>query len=163
MRRGSAERVGGRTPMKSARTRPSAAAPPAALYQPSSREYTGTLPPVEYPGHFIVKRVTNAGTIRLKKRLLFIANALKQHPVGLEEVADGIWSIHFCNVLLGRSTNGTTSSGHRGKCYPCYRFILLPIFPVAHSQMPLPSATSQGIDRQRPRTAKDQRHQAGDV
>ena len=49
-----------------------------------------------------MKRVTNAGTIRLKKRLLFIANALKQHPVGLEEVDDGIWSIHFCNVLLGR-------------------------------------------------------------
>src|SRR5215510_13907082 len=52
---------------------------PASLYRPSRREYTGTLPPVEYPGHFIVKRVTNAGTIRLRKRLLFIANALKQH------------------------------------------------------------------------------------
>ncbi len=75
---------------------------PASLYHRSRREYTGTLPPVEYPGHFIVKRVTNAGTIRLKKRLLFIANALKQHPVGLEEVDDGIWSIHFCRVLLGR-------------------------------------------------------------
>jgi putative transposase len=75
---------------------------PASRYYPSPREYAGTLPPVEYPGHFIVKRVTNAGTIRLKKRLLFIANALKQHPVGLEEVADGIWSIHFCHVLLGR-------------------------------------------------------------
>ncbi len=76
--------------------------PPAALYRPSPRVYTGTLPPVAYPGHFIVKRVTNAGTIRLKKRLLFIANALKQHPVGLEEIADGVWSIHFCHVLLGR-------------------------------------------------------------
>ena len=76
--------------------------PPASFYHPSRREYTGTLPPVEYPGHFIVKRVTNAGTIRLNKRLLFIANALKQHPVGLEEVDDGIWSIHFCRVLLGR-------------------------------------------------------------
>jgi transposase InsO family protein len=76
--------------------------PPAALYRPSPRVYTGTLPPVAYPGHFIVKRVTNAGTIRLRKRLLFLANALKQHPVGLEEVADGVWSIHFCHVLLGR-------------------------------------------------------------
>src|SRR5216683_2827656 len=75
---------------------------PASRYCPSPREYTGILPPVEYPGHFIVKRVTNAGTIRLRKRLLFIANALKQHPIGLEEVADGIWSIHFCHVLLGR-------------------------------------------------------------
>jgi putative transposase len=75
---------------------------PTSLYHPSRREYTGTLPPVEYPGDFIVKRVTNAGTIRLRKRLPFIANALKQHPVGLEEIEDGIWSIHFCRVLLGR-------------------------------------------------------------
>jgi hypothetical protein len=76
--------------------------PPAVLYRPSPRPYTGALPPVEYPGHFLVKRVTNAGTIRLRKRLLFLANALKPHPVGLEEVDDGIWSIHFCHVLLGR-------------------------------------------------------------
>src|SRR5712664_2680086 len=52
--------------------------PPATLYRPSPRAYSGAVPPVEYPGHFLVKRVTNAGTIRLKKRLLFIANALKQ-------------------------------------------------------------------------------------
>jgi putative transposase len=76
--------------------------PPATVYRPSPRRYTGTLPPVEYPGHFLVKRVTNAGTIRLRKRLIFLSNALKQHPVGLEEVDDGIWSIHFCRVLLGR-------------------------------------------------------------
>src|SRR5438105_273813 len=70
---------------------------PASLYRPSRRAYSGALPPVEYPGHFIVKRVTNAGTIRLRKRLLFLANALKQHPVGLEEIDDGVWSIHFCH------------------------------------------------------------------
>ena len=58
--------------------------------------------PSSTPGTSLVKRVTNAGTIRLKKRLLFLANALKQHPIGLEEVDDGIWSIHFCHVLLGR-------------------------------------------------------------
>ena len=46
--------------------------------------------------------MTNAGTIRFKKRLVFIANALKQHPIGLEEVADEVWSIYFCRVLLAR-------------------------------------------------------------
>jgi hypothetical protein len=55
-----------------------------------------------YPGYFIVKRVTNAGTFRFKKRLLFIANALIHHPIGLEEIEDGVWSIFFCHVLLGR-------------------------------------------------------------
>ncbi len=75
---------------------------PASLYCPSRRPYPRLLPPIEYPGHFLVKRVTNAGTIRFKKRLVFIANSLKQLPIGLEEVADGIWSIYFCRVLLGR-------------------------------------------------------------
>ena len=75
---------------------------PASIYGPSSRGYTGRVPPFEYPGHHIVKRVTNAGAIRFKTRLLFLATALKQHLVGLEEVDDGRWSIYFCNVLLAR-------------------------------------------------------------
>jgi putative transposase len=76
--------------------------PPASLYQPSARPYPTRLPPLEYPGPFVVKRVTNAGTLRLKHRLLFIANALKQHHIGLEEIDDGLWSIYCGSVLLGR-------------------------------------------------------------
>ena len=75
---------------------------PGALYRPSTRPYTGVLPTLEYPRHLIVKRVTNAGTIRFKTRLLYLSTALRQHRVGLEEVDDGIWSLYFCNVLLGR-------------------------------------------------------------
>jgi putative transposase len=75
---------------------------PASVYHPSPRPYTGAVPPIEYPGHYIPKRVTNAGTIRFKTRLLFIANSLKQQVVGLEEVDDGVWSLYFCNVLLAR-------------------------------------------------------------
>ncbi len=75
---------------------------PGSLYVPSGRAYTGVLPTLEYPGHFLVKRVTNAGTIRFKTRLLYLSTALKAHRVGLEEVADGIWSLYFCEVLLGR-------------------------------------------------------------
>ena len=75
---------------------------PGSLDRPSTRAYTGVLPPIEYPGHFLVKRITNAGTFRFKKRLLFIAKSLQQHTIGLEEIADGIWSIHFCRVLVGR-------------------------------------------------------------
>ena len=75
---------------------------PGSLYRPSRRVYAGELPPIEYPGHFLVKRITNAGTFRFKKRLLFIAKSLQQHTIGLEEIADGIWSIHFCRILVGR-------------------------------------------------------------
>jgi transposase InsO family protein len=75
--------------------------PPAALYRPSPRPYPRRLPPIEYPGHFVVKRVTNAGQISFKQRLLFLSKALRDLPIGLEEIADGVWSIHFCHVRLG--------------------------------------------------------------
>lgn len=77
-------------------------ATPASRYTPSAQPYPERLPPLEYPGHFAVKRVTNAGTIRFKSKLLFLANALKTHPVGLEETDDGIWSLYLGVVLLGR-------------------------------------------------------------
>ena len=77
-------------------------APPAAHYRTSRRPYPDRLPTLEYPGHFIVKRVTNAGTFRLKHKLLFLAHPLRQLHIGLEETEDGIWSIYFGTVLLGR-------------------------------------------------------------
>jgi hypothetical protein len=60
------------------------------------------LPTLAYPSHFVVKGVTDAGTIRFKTRLLYLSTALRQHRVGLEEVDDGIWSLYFCTVLLRR-------------------------------------------------------------
>jgi len=52
---------------------------PSALYRVSPRAYTGLLPALEYPSHLLVKRVTNAGTIRFKTRLLYLSTALRQH------------------------------------------------------------------------------------
>jgi transposase InsO family protein len=79
-----------------------AGATPASRYQPSARDYPARLPAIEYPTHFVIKRITNAGTFRFQHKLLFLSNALKQLPVGLEEVDDGLWSIYFCTVLLAR-------------------------------------------------------------
>jgi hypothetical protein len=76
--------------------------PPASVYRTSRRRLPERLPTIEYPGHYQVRFVSNAGTFRFRNRLLFIANALKQHYIGLEEVANGIWSIYFCEVLLAR-------------------------------------------------------------
>jgi putative transposase len=75
---------------------------PSSRYTASPRPFPNHLPPLEYPGHFLVKRVTNAGTVRLKHKLLFLANVLKQHHIGLDETDDGIWSIYFGTVLLGK-------------------------------------------------------------
>lgn len=75
---------------------------PGSRYRRSPRPYTGALPALEYPEHYVVKRVTNAGTVRFKRRLLYLSTALKQHRIALEEVDDGIWSVYFGTVLLGR-------------------------------------------------------------
>ena len=34
------------------------------------------------------------------KRLLYLANALTDQQIGLEETDDGLWSIYFHSVLL---------------------------------------------------------------
>jgi putative transposase len=82
--------------------------PPAARRAHSIVRHPGptralSRPMLAYPSHYTVKRVTNAGTIRFKTQLLYLSTALRQHRVALdEEVEDGIWSLYFCDVLLGR-------------------------------------------------------------
>jgi len=52
--------------------------------------------------HDLVRRVSNAGTMRFQTRQLFIRPTLLQADIALEETADGIWSIYFSDVLLAR-------------------------------------------------------------
>ena len=47
-----------------------------------------------------MKKVTDAGTFRFQRRLLYLANALVDQPIGLEETNDGGWSIYFNTVLI---------------------------------------------------------------
>ena len=46
--------------------------------------------------------VDSAGTIGFRGHQLFLSRALDQQHVGLEETADGIWSVYFCHALLGK-------------------------------------------------------------
>jgi len=73
---------------------------PASQYSASRRAYPERLPPLEYPGHFVVKKITTGGTFRFRTKLLYLANAMVDQYVGLEETDDGIWAIHFNTVLL---------------------------------------------------------------
>jgi putative transposase len=75
---------------------------PASVYQPSTRPMPTILPQPAYPGHYLVRRVSNAGTFRFQARQLFISDTLLQEEIALEETGDGIWSIYFYEVLLAR-------------------------------------------------------------
>ena len=76
--------------------------PPAEFYQPSPRPYPETLPEVEYPGHYEVRRVRRDGRIKWRGQLVFVSEVLHREPVGLEEVDDGVWSVYFGRLLLAR-------------------------------------------------------------
>jgi transposase InsO family protein len=73
---------------------------PASQYDASARAYPNRLPPLEYPRHFLVKKITTGGTFRFQHKLLYLANAMVDQHIGLEETDDGIWSIYFNNILL---------------------------------------------------------------
>jgi len=47
-----------------------------------------------------VKKITTGGTFRFQHKLLYIANALVNYHIGLEETDDGIWTIYFNTVLI---------------------------------------------------------------
>ena len=91
-----------------------------SVYQPSPRMLARTLPPVEYPGHFEVRKVSGAGTFRLHSGQHFLSQALNHEYVGFEEIEDGLWNIVYYDTLLGRfdehSQTITGAPSLRKKC-----------------------------------------------
>jgi putative transposase len=75
---------------------------PAIRYEVSRRPFPRHLPPLEYPGHMEPRRVGTCGTISWAGAPLFIATALAGEYVALEEVDDGIWTLHFATMALAR-------------------------------------------------------------
>ena len=72
---------------------------PASHYDASPRAYPSHLS-LDYPGHFLIEKITTGGTFRFNHRLLYLANAMTDQTIGMEEVDDGEWLIYFNTVLL---------------------------------------------------------------
>jgi len=75
---------------------------PAELYRASDRAMPKRIEPYEYPGHYLVRRVSRAGTIRVFKKQIFVSNTLHADYVGLEEVDDGVYDLFYCFYQIGR-------------------------------------------------------------
>jgi transposase InsO family protein len=75
---------------------------PASLYHPSPRPFPNRLPPLEYPAHFEIRRVSSSGGIRWKNRFLNISTVLVHQDIGLEEIDDGLWTVYYAHQELGR-------------------------------------------------------------
>jgi putative transposase len=76
--------------------------PPARLYTPSPRPFPEQLLPIEYPGHYEVRRVSACGAISWNSRVLSVSTVLTREAIGFEPIDDGIWDVHFGPVRLGR-------------------------------------------------------------
>lgn len=79
-----------------------AGATPASVYARSPRPLPSVLPEPQYPSHFEVRWISSAGTVKFKKHQFFVSTALKHEHIAFEEVADGLWSVYFYDVLLAR-------------------------------------------------------------
>jgi transposase InsO family protein len=75
---------------------------PAEIYQSSRRAMPKRIEAYDYPGHYLVRRVSRAGTIRVFHKQIFISNTLQEDYVGLEEVDDGVYDLFFCFYHIGR-------------------------------------------------------------
>jgi transposase InsO family protein len=98
---------------------------PESVYQASPRSYPHTIPSIEYPAHFEVRRVSRNGGIRWhhssaagpNNGWVNVSHVLAEEDVGLDEVDDGIWSVYFGPVLLGRfDERELRLYGDFGKC-----------------------------------------------
>lgn len=75
---------------------------PASCYQRSPRVLPGRLPPLEYPSHLEVRRVSDTGKVSWAGTPLFLSAALATEQVAFEEVDDGLWTVYFASVALAR-------------------------------------------------------------
>jgi len=75
---------------------------PAQVYQASLRPMPGRIEPYDHPSHFLVRRVSRDGTIRVLSNQIFVSNTLHDDFVGLEEVDDGVYDLFFCFYQIGR-------------------------------------------------------------
>jgi hypothetical protein len=81
--------------------------PPTTHYQPSARALPAHLPPLVYPGHVEVRRVSSSGCISWRGSPIFLTDVLDGEDVALEEVGDGLWTLSFASVTLGRVNERT--------------------------------------------------------
>ena len=77
-------------------------ATPASWYAPSPRPYPERLPPLEYPAHCEVRRVSRNGGIRWHNHWVNVSHVLAEEYVAFEEIDDGLWSVTFGPLVLGR-------------------------------------------------------------
>lgn len=75
--------------------------PPAAHFVPSERAYPVRPPALEYPAHFLQRRVTPAGLVWLHHEDIYLSQTFAGYTVGLDPVSATHCDVYFAEYLLG--------------------------------------------------------------
>jgi hypothetical protein len=74
---------------------------PGKLWVKSSRSYSGSFDPLEYPRSFERRKVDSGGHFKINGVQHFISEALEGCTIGMKPLADATWAIFYANTLLG--------------------------------------------------------------
>ena len=74
---------------------------PNEFYVKSNRPYVEHPYMPEYGYDYTVRNVRHGGEIKFKNRMFFVTELLVKQPVGLKEIADGIWQLQYSFYVLG--------------------------------------------------------------
>lgn len=74
---------------------------PAEFYDFSPREMPETLPELDYPDGFEVRRVRRDGSMKWAGGYVFVGEAMRGEQIGIHAVDDGRWHVHLGQVRLG--------------------------------------------------------------
>ena len=75
--------------------------PPASVYRPSERSYPEHVRDIEYAAGLVVRRVRSNGEIKWKGDKVVLTETLAGRPVGLRQVGENPWAIHFGMLEIG--------------------------------------------------------------
>jgi len=74
---------------------------PSEFYKKSNRPYVEHPHSPEYGYEYTVRHVKHGGEIKFKGRTFYVTGLLAKQPVGLKEIADGIWQLQYSFYVLG--------------------------------------------------------------
>jgi len=89
-------------------------ATPSTRYQPSSRLYPETLPPVEYEPNSILRKVSN-GVIRYTGRAIWVGKTLNGERVAIRPSEGEMISIAYGSFVIGAADLGQIGRGEYGR------------------------------------------------
>lgn len=74
---------------------------PSDYYKRSDRPYVEHPHPPEYGYDYKVRHVRQSGDIKFNGQMFFLTESLAGQPVGLKEIADGLWQLQYSFYVLG--------------------------------------------------------------